>query len=83
VVQVGGGVGRDIGAEGFVNLTADYRDRGFTNRSYADTRQQYFNGDPRNTDPALSGRSTTGRATPRPPTPAPSSTPRSPWAGRR
>jgi iron complex outermembrane receptor protein len=55
VVQVGGGIGRDIGAEGFFNLTADYRDRGFTNRSYADTRQQYFAGDPRNTDPGLSG----------------------------
>lgn len=38
---------------GYLNLTAEYRDREQTNRSAPDTRQQYFTGDPRNNDPAL------------------------------
>jgi len=53
VVQLGAGYGMDIGAEGFFNVTAEFRDRERTNRSYPDTRQQYFTGDPRNNDPAL------------------------------
>src|SRR5687768_4134867 len=43
-------------ATGFLNLTAEYRDREQTNRSRPDTRQQYFTGDPRNDDPALTNR---------------------------
>lgn len=53
VVQVGGNYGRDVGAKGYLNATADYRDRGYTNRSYPDTRTQYLAGDPRNNDPTL------------------------------
>ena len=46
VVQVGGnaGVERDRGS---VMVGAEFRDRGFTNRSRPDTRPQYFANDPR------------------------------------
>ncbi|HEX2094702.1 MAG TPA: TonB-dependent receptor [Longimicrobiaceae bacterium] len=56
VVQVGAGWGRDIGEQGYLNVTGDFRDRGFTNRSYPDTRPQYLTGDPRNNDPNLTNR---------------------------
>jgi iron complex outermembrane recepter protein len=35
--------GATIGNGGYLNLTAEYRDRGHTNRQAADTRQQYNN----------------------------------------
>lgn len=34
--------------DGFFNITAEYRERGVLNRAEADTRPQYFDGDPRN-----------------------------------
>ncbi len=34
-------VGLPVGADGFLNLTAQYQDRNFTNRTSADPRQQY------------------------------------------
>jgi iron complex outermembrane receptor protein len=52
VLQAGGNVGRTFGANGFVNVGAEVRDRNFTNRSGLDFRQQYFAGDPRNAQPA-------------------------------
>jgi iron complex outermembrane recepter protein len=39
--QVAGNVGFNLGAEGFVNLSAEFRDKGDTNRAEADNRQQY------------------------------------------
>ncbi len=41
------------GDNGFVQLAGEFRDRGYTNRSLPDRRQQYFTGDPRNSDPLL------------------------------
>ena len=41
---------------GFIHATGEFRDREGTNRSRPDTRQQYFAGDPRNSDPALTNR---------------------------
>ncbi len=38
---------------GFLHLGGELRDRGYTNRSLPDPRQQYFAGDPREADPAL------------------------------
>ncbi|HJU88583.1 MAG TPA: TonB-dependent receptor [Gemmatimonadaceae bacterium] len=38
---------------GYINVTAEYRDRENTNRTRPDTRPQYFPGDPRNNDPSL------------------------------
>ena len=46
VVQVGGNAGIEAGG-GSLMLGAEFRDRGFTNRSRPDTRPQYFPGDPR------------------------------------
>ena len=43
--------GRNLTGAGFVHMTAQYNNRGSTNRSLPDPRQQYFNGDPKNTDP--------------------------------
>lgn len=40
--SVSGNWGLPIGAAGFLNLTAEYRDRSDTNRSGADPRPQYF-----------------------------------------
>ena len=45
--------GFSFSQSGFVHLGAELRDRGFTNRSLPDLRQQYFAGDPRNTTPGL------------------------------
>ncbi|RDH85648.1 MAG: TonB-dependent receptor [endosymbiont of Galathealinum brachiosum] len=40
--------------DGFINFTIEARDRGETNRSGVDARQQYFTGDPRNdADPTV------------------------------
>ena len=39
--------GLPFGDDGYLELVAEYRDRGFTNRTRADPRQQYFAGDPR------------------------------------
>ena len=38
--------------DGFIDMTAEFRDRNPTNRAIIDTRQQYFEGDFRNNDPA-------------------------------
>jgi len=38
--------------DGFFNITAEYRDRGATNRAGPDTREQYPTGDPRNDLPS-------------------------------
>jgi iron complex outermembrane receptor protein len=53
VLQVAGAGGRDIGERGYVTLSAEFRDRENTNRSLPDTREQYFPGDPRNTNRAV------------------------------
>ena len=45
--------GFNFGQSGFVHLDAELRDRGFTNRSLPDLRQQYFAGDARNTNASL------------------------------
>jgi len=37
--------------DGFIDLTAEFRDRNPTNRAILDTRQQYFTGDIRNNNP--------------------------------
>jgi iron complex outermembrane receptor protein len=41
------------GDNGFLQLAAEFRDRGYTNRSLPDGRVQYFTGDPKNSDPKL------------------------------
>ena len=38
---------------GFLHVTGELRDRGFTNRTLLDPRVQYFAGDPRENDPTL------------------------------
>ncbi len=38
------------GDNGFLQLAAEFRDRGYTNRSLRDPRVQYFTGDPKNSD---------------------------------
>ncbi len=48
--------GIEIGEEGFLHASGTYRDRGATNRAGIDTRQQYFDGDPRNDDPTRNNR---------------------------
>jgi iron complex outermembrane receptor protein len=55
VIQAAGNYALPLGADGVLQLAAEYRNRGFTNRSAADLRQQYFAGDPRNSDPTLTG----------------------------
>ena len=45
--------GFSFGQSGFVHLDGELRDRGFTNRSLPDLRQQYFAGDPRNSTATL------------------------------
>ncbi|HEX2079248.1 MAG TPA: TonB-dependent receptor [Longimicrobium sp.] len=52
VLQLAGTAGRDIGERGYVTVSVEFRDRENTNRSLPDTRQQYFNNDPRNTQRA-------------------------------
>ncbi len=51
VVQGGANYGYAFGTNGFVNVGGEVRDRGFSNRSGLDFRQQYFTGDPRNANP--------------------------------
>lgn len=41
VLAVSGNIGLPIGAEGFLNITAEYRDRGDTNRTGYDPRRNY------------------------------------------
>jgi iron complex outermembrane recepter protein len=53
VLQVAGTGGRDVGERGYFTLSAEFRDRENTNRSLPDTRQQYFNNDPRNANRAV------------------------------
>ena len=49
--------GWNFGESGFLQLGGELRDRGATNRTLPDTRQQYFAGDPRNSSaPALNHR---------------------------
>ncbi|MBA3343935.1 MAG: TonB-dependent receptor, partial [Gemmatimonadales bacterium] len=55
VVQLGANYAIPLGTDGILQLAGEYRDRGFTNRSAADLRPQFFADDPRNTDPSLSG----------------------------
>jgi iron complex outermembrane receptor protein len=43
--------GMNLTGAGFLHFTGQYNNRGSTNRSLPDPRQQYFTGDPRNTDP--------------------------------
>ncbi|MGH7752427.1 MAG: TonB-dependent receptor, partial [Gemmatimonadales bacterium] len=40
-----------LGGRGFLQLSGEYRSRNPTNRSGLDVRQQYFTGDPRNSNP--------------------------------
>ncbi|MGH7719278.1 MAG: TonB-dependent receptor [Gemmatimonadaceae bacterium] len=53
VIQLAGSRSWMLPGSGYLNVTAEFRDREQTNRSLPDTRQQYFSGDPRNSDPAL------------------------------
>ncbi|MCX9148744.1 TonB-dependent receptor plug domain-containing protein [Erythrobacter sp. WG] len=41
VLTIGGNIGLPIGAEGFINITAEYRDRNATNRAGFDPRRNY------------------------------------------
>jgi len=41
---------------GYLNLSGELRNRDSTNHTGPDTRQQYFTGDPRNSDPGLNNR---------------------------
>ena len=45
--------GFTFGQNGYFFAGGEIRDRGLTNRAAPDLRQQYFNGDPRNSDPNL------------------------------
>ena len=45
--------GWSFGQNGYVFVDGEIRDRGLTNRAAPDLRQQYFTGDPRNSDPSL------------------------------
>ena len=53
VINLNGNQNLRWGENGFLQFSAEYRDRGFTNRSLRDPRPQYFAGDPRNNDPTL------------------------------
>lgn len=55
VIQTGANYALPLGTDGVLQLAGEYRNRGFTNRSAPDFRQQYFTGDPRNSDPARNG----------------------------
>ena len=50
--QVDINYGTELPNDGFFHFTAEVRDRADTNRAGLDNRQQYFDGDPRNNDPA-------------------------------
>jgi iron complex outermembrane receptor protein len=41
VLTIGGNIGLPLGAEGFINITAEYRDRNDTNRAGYDPRRNY------------------------------------------
>ncbi len=56
VVFVGGQHFLRLPRGGYVQLGAELRSQAATNRALRDPRQQYFNGDPRNSDPAFSNR---------------------------
>src|SRR5690242_2328897 len=43
----------NFGQSGYLFVNGEIRDRGLTNRAAPDLRQQYFTGDPRNSDPNL------------------------------
>jgi len=45
--------GWTFGQNGYFDIGGEIRDRGYTNRAAPDPRQQYFTGDPRNSDPNL------------------------------
>ena len=45
--------GWSFSQNGYLHLTGELRDRGFTNRTLPDLRVQYFPGDPRENDPNL------------------------------
>src|SRR4051812_1107546 len=45
--------GWSFSQNGFLHLSGELRDRGYTNRTLDDPRQQYFNGDLRELDPSL------------------------------
>ena len=47
--------GFNFAQNGFVHLSGEVRDRGFTNRTLEDPRQQYFTGDPRESTPFNGG----------------------------
>jgi iron complex outermembrane receptor protein len=51
VTSVDVSTGKNLTGSGFLHVTGQYNNRGATNRSFPDPRQQYFTGDPRNTDP--------------------------------
>jgi len=51
VTTVDASTGRNFSGAGFLHATAQYNNRGSTNRAYGDPRTQYFSGDPKNTDP--------------------------------
>jgi len=52
VAQSAANYGFRFGGNGFLQLAGEVRDRQGTNRTLADTRQQYFAGDTRNSNPA-------------------------------
>lgn len=52
LAQLAFSTGKVLPENGFVSLHGEVRHRGATNRSGLDTRQQYFDGDPRNAEPA-------------------------------
>jgi iron complex outermembrane receptor protein len=53
LANVSGTYGLRLPRAGYATLSAEFRDRGSTNRAYPDARQQYFAGDPRNDDPPV------------------------------
>jgi len=51
VAHLQANAGSVFGQQNYFHAGVEYRDRGFTNRAGIDPRQQYFAGDPRNSDP--------------------------------
>ncbi len=51
VASIDASTGRNLTGAGFMHATAQYNNRGSTNRAFPDPRVQYFTGDPKNTDP--------------------------------
>ena len=56
VSAVSANTGKLFSGNGFLHITGQYENRGSTNRSLADTRRQFFLGDPRNADPSRDAR---------------------------